>query len=274
MSDPQSARWMPLMPQLDDDYVTRVLLATGLFMLAAFVVFTPAWLLDPRILDGANVWTKPQKFNISLSLHFVTLAILAQLLSREIRTGWPMRIFAYLAVAGLVFEFIYVGVQAGRARRSHYNFETNFEALMYAMMGLGAVLMIAIALVMAIQIYRKGDRSGKGLWLGSILGLSFGFVTTMIFAQYMSMSGRYVGGDLNHIGEIVPFFGWSREFGDLRPAHFVSLHLMQTLPLAGYLADRFKWPAVPVVAGLCIVQLGLATALFVQALSGNPIWPA
>ena len=179
MSNISPHKWMPLFPKLADDHVTRLFLALALFLIAGFVIYLPAWLLDPRMLDGAAVWTKPQKFNISLSLHFLTLALLAQLLPKTIRTGWPVRIFAYLSAIALVFEFVYVAIQAGRARRSHFNFETGFEALMYAMMGLAAFFLMAIALVMAIQIWRKADRTRKGLWLGSIIGLAVAFVTTV-----------------------------------------------------------------------------------------------
>lgn len=273
MSEHNTVHKMPLLPQLDDDHVTRLLLVLCLFMLANFVVFLPAWFLDPRVLDGAAVWTKPQKFNVSLALHFATLAILAQQLPKEVRSGPVMIGFSYAAAVSLVFEWGYVSLQAARAKRSHYNFDTQFEATMYALMGLGAVLLIAVAMALAVQIFRKGDRTMAGLRWGSILGLTLGFLSTLIFANYMSSFGRYVGGDLDHVGKVVPFFGWSREFGDLRPAHFVSLHLMQTLPLAGYIADRKGWPGVKIVVGIAVVQLTLATLLFLQALSGKPFWP-
>ena len=273
MSDINIAYRKPLMPQLDDDQVTRLLLVSCLFMLANFVVFAPAWFLDPRVLDGASVWTKPQKFTVSLALHFATLAVLAQQLPREVRSGPVLIGFSYAAAVSLVFEWGYVSLQAARARRSHYNYDSQFEALMFALMGLGAFLLIAVAMALAVQIYRKGDKSMAGLRWGSILGLTLGFISTLIFAGYMSSYGRYVGGDLDHVGMVVPFFGWSREIGDLRPAHFVSLHLMQTLPLAGYIADLKRWPGVKLVVGVAIVQLMFATFLFVQALSGKPFWP-
>lgn len=273
MSENDTAYRMPLIPHLDDDHVTRLLLILSLFALANFVVFLPAWFLDPRVLDSAAVWTKPQKFNVSLALHFATLALLAQQLPREVRSGPVLIGFSYAAAVALVFEWGYISLQAARARRSHYNSDTQFEALMYALMGFGAFLLIAVAMALAVQIYRKGDKSMAGLRWGSILGLTLGFVSSSIFAYYMSSYGRYVGGDLDHVGKVVPFFGWSREFGDLRPAHFVSLHLMQTLPLVGYIADRKGWPAVKVVIGVAAVQLTIATLLFLQALSGKPFWP-
>jgi hypothetical protein len=257
----------------DNDHVTRLNLSMAVFMAAAFVVFVPAWLMDARMLDSANVWTKPQKFHVSLGLHFLTLAVLMQLVPREVRTGWTLLIFSYLAAIALVFEFSWVGIQAGRAARSHFNYDGVFEQIMYGLMGLGAFFLMTICLALAVQIWRKGDRTKKGLWLGSIVGLTLAFVTTNAFGFTMSTIGRYVGSPLSGGGATVPFFGWSREYGDLRPAHFVSLHLMQTLPLAGWLADRYGWNVVAVVGGVCAVQLGIATALFFQALSGQPFWP-
>jgi len=274
MSTPKPFPRMALTNRLDDDLITRLNLSLALFLMASFVVFIPAMLLDTRVLDNQQIWIKPQKFNISLAVHFLTLAILCQLVPRETRTGPILLVFSYLAAASLVFEYGWVSFQAARGRRSHFNFESEFEALMYAAMGAGAVLLIAVALALAFQIWRKGDRSRPGLWWGSVLGLSLGFVTTMIFATYMSSNGRFVGGPLEGGGAVVPFFGWSREFGDLRPAHFVSLHLMQTLPLAGWLSDRQGWNGKWVVIGLAVLQIALATALFMQARAGQPFWPA
>ena len=273
MNAAQPAHWMPILSRLDDDHVTRLYLAMTLFLMASILVFTPAMLIDQRVLDSAQVWVKPQKFNVSLTLHFLTLAILLQLLPRNVRGGPAMLIFSYLAAGALILEYVYITVQAGRGRRSHFNYETQFEALMYAAMGIGAVLLVTVAMVLAIQIWRKGDRSRQGLWLGSIVGLSLGFVTTLVFAGYLSSVGRYVGAPLEGGGAVVAFFGWSREYGDLRPAHFVSLHLMQTVPLAGWLADRQSWNGRWLVTGVAGLQLVLAALLFVQARSGQPFWP-
>lgn len=264
---------MPLTGWPDDDHVTRLYLSVALFLAASFVLFMPAWLMDTRMLDNAAPWTKPQKFNISLGLHFVTLAVLAQLLPRAVRTGWVMLVAAYAASASLVFEYVYMAIQSARGVRSHYNFDTPTEALAYALMGVGAVLMIFAALVLAVQIWRKGDRSRPGLWLGSIIGLSASFFLVLVMAGYMSATGRYVGEELTGGGETVPFFGWSREYGDLRPAHFVAMHLMQVVPLAGYLADRRDWNRRLVVWGTAVAMGALAVALFVQARAGQPFWP-
>ncbi|MEM1189742.1 MAG: hypothetical protein AAGI72_14505 [Pseudomonadota bacterium] len=268
-----TARWTPLATGLDDDRNTRLHLSLALFLLASLIVFTPAMLLDPRVLDSAPVWIKPQKFNLSLAVHFVTLALLLQLVPRNARTGFALTTFTYLAAGALLLEFVYITLQAGRGRRSHFNYDTPFEATMYMAMGAGAVLLIAVALVLAIQIWRHGDKTRSGLWLGAILGLSLGFVTTLLFGSYLSAHGRYVGAPLSGGGAVVPVLGWSREYGDLRPAHFFALHLMQTVPLAGWLADRRAWNGPAVVIAVSALQVLLATFLFLQARAGRPIWP-
>ncbi|MEO0420240.1 MAG: hypothetical protein AAF249_15355 [Pseudomonadota bacterium] len=261
------------LPSLTSDHMTRLNVSLALLMAASFVVFLPAMLLDPRALDSAPVWVKPQKFNISLALHFFTIAALAQLVPAKTRNGPVLILFSYLAGFALLLEYVWVAVQAAQAKRSHFNYDTPFEGLMYAAMGIGAFLLMTIAMALALQIFRKGDRSRYGLWLGSVVGLTLAFLSTLYFGFEMSNSGRYVGSPLEGGGATVPFFGWSREYGDLRPAHFVSLHLMQTVPLAGWLADRRGWNATRVVGGIAFVQLALASALFFQAKAGQPFWP-
>ncbi len=265
--------WTPLAAQVENDRLTRLLLTYALFMAAAFLVFIPAWVMDARVLDSAAIWTKPQKFNLSFVVHFITLAILAQQVPRDTRRGPVLMTFGYLAGIALVFEFVYLNVQAARGVRSHFNNDGPFEQIMYALMGLGAILLLTIAVAIAVQVWRKADRSRQGLWLGTIIGCIAAFVTTVIFGFHMSSVGRYVGAPLTGGGEVIPFFGWSREYGDLRPAHFVSMHMLQTIPFAGWLADRQRWNAKLVVIGAAIAQVALATFLFMQARAGEPMWP-
>lgn len=269
----RNSAWVQSLGALDNDHITRLFMASAVFMAAAFLITIPAWLIDERLLDNAAIWTKPQKFNVSLTLHFVTLAVLAQLVPRNIRQGPVMLAFGYMAVFAMILETLYIHIQAARGVRSHYNDSSILEQVFYGLMGIGAVVLIAVALVLAVQIWRKGDRSRPGLWLGAIVGLTTGFVSTLIIASYLSSVGRYVGAPLSGGGEVVPFFGWSREYGDLRPAHFVSMHLMQTIPLAGWVADKRGWNVKAAVFGVTAVQIALAVFLFMQARAGQPFWP-
>ncbi len=250
-------------------------MAAFFFCIALTIVLLPALAFETRTLDGANVWIKPQKFGVSLGLHFFTIALLAQQLPRVNRTGPIFTLPAYGAVAALMFETVYVCVQAARARRSHYNFETALEVQMYQFMGLAALLLILVSLALAFQVLRHGRRDMPGLRWGTVIGMSLGFFATLGYAGYMSVSAwRLVGEPVT--GATVPLFGWSREVGDMRPAHFVGLHMMQTLPLLGFALDRLNVSgrvSVLAVVVAALLQLALASALFFQALAGKPFWP-
>ncbi|MEO1250815.1 MAG: hypothetical protein AAFW81_00535 [Pseudomonadota bacterium] len=261
----------------DDDPVTRALLAGAFAALAMLIALLPPWFLETRLIEGVNAWTKPQKFNLSFIVHFMTLAILAQFVPRETRVKPALSVSAYLAVAALVLETVYIFIQAARGRRSHFNYETQLEASLYLMMGVGAVLLMIVAIVLGVQIWRKGAAAGPGLRLGAAMGLILGGVLTIVLAGYMSSgnNGRWVG-DHPMGGAAVPLFGWSREVGDLRPAHFVTMHMMQTLPLAGWLLDKLRAPGSATRIALIVfalAQIALAFTIFFQALAGDPFWP-
>jgi hypothetical protein len=51
------------------------------------------------------------------------------------------------------------------------------------------------------------------------------------------------------------------------------MHLMQIVPLAGWLADRQGWNYRLIVWGTAFATCVLAIALFIQALAGQPFWP-
>src|SRR5258705_73246 len=78
-------------------------------------------------------------------------------------------------------------------------------------------------------------------------------------------------------GSGVQLVGWSTTGGDLRVAHFVGLHALQMLPLAGWLLSRSRARrlgaghrlALAWTAGLS--YLGLIALLTWQALRGQPL---
>ena len=63
-------------------------------------------------------------------------------------------------------------------------------------------------------------------------GFILSFALTLITAGYMSSTGTHVGSPAVGAATI-PVMGWSASVGDIRPAHFLALHAMQVLPLAG-----------------------------------------
>lgn len=255
-----------------DDYLTRSLLACAFISAAIFVGLLGPYLVETRILDGHNVWLKPQKFAVSLFVHFMTIAMAAQLIASKIRTQRLLVFSAGAVMMAHVFEFFWVIFQAGRAHRSHFNYDSIIESLMYVGMGIAVLFLVWIAFIVGWKIWRSAEPK-SGLAWGFAIGLMGGTLVTLALAGYMSMSGwRQVG--VHPVGGAeVPLFGWSRVVGDLRPSHFVSLHMMQSLPILGWIADRRNWNGKRIVLIGAALQTVLAIALFSQALMGHPIWP-
>jgi len=237
---------------------------------ALLLIATLIWgQLDPRVLDGVPVWVKPAKFAVSFLVHFATLAIIVALMSPEnaelrivVGVGWVL-------AAVFVAEMAYLIFQALQAQHSHFNDTTSFHSMMYSLMGVGAVVLVALPVViawLAKDDIAFGPATQSGIWWGAIIS----FVLTVIIGGYLGGNGSHFVGDQSNPELVLPFFGWSTEVGDLRPAHFLSLHALQVLPLIGLWADRADHGITTIwVAGF--IYLTLTITLFIQALFGQPL---
>ncbi|MEM9705678.1 MAG: hypothetical protein AAF850_06320 [Pseudomonadota bacterium] len=244
-----------------DDYVTRALVAAGMFSLAGFFVVSPLALFDDRQFNGVSLWWKPMKFWLSLGVQFLTYAVLAQLLSPESRSRLSLKVVTYVAVCFLAFENVYISIQAARARASHFNYDTPFEASMYSLMGAGALWFMLVAGFLGWMLARQKDGDSSGLKLGAVLGLLIGSIMTVAVAGFMSVYGSHyfnAPGTSDEGG--LPIVGWSTTATDLRPAHFFAIHIIQGAPLAGWVGDQFGLGrALAVIATLIFV---FATVVF------------
>lgn len=237
--------------------------------------------LDARQITGVSVWAKPLKFELSLALHWATVALLLGLLdparqgSRLVR--WALRIGA---IATLL-ELLYIVLQAARGRASHFNNDTFLEAMLYTgLMGGCALLIVATTAALGVALWRH-SREGRrdAAWLGAVLGLVVASVATLLVAGPMSSglvggAGPWVGGVRSNASGL-PWVGWSTTGGDLRVPHFVATHLLQLLPLAGWLLGRW-WPARArlAVAACAVAGVVAVAGTMAQAVSGQPLWRA
>ena len=247
-----------------------LLAGAGLFLLLATIPTFAALGLDARTLNGINVWIKPLKFEISLSVHLLSVAWLMLFLPE--RQGRLVRGLAIAMAAAAFFEIAYIMLQASRGEASHYNVATPITRVMYPLMGIGAVMLVATSGWIGAMILRQGDMS-RPIVFAAGLGLVLGSLVGGITGAYMSsQTGHWVGGQPTDLGGL-PIFGWSRTGGDLRVAHFLGLHLIPILPVAawigaGILPDRLQKPAIVAVAAAGSL---ITLAVFVQALSGQPV---
>lgn len=250
-----------------------LLAGTGL-MLALLPPSLIALAVDGRTLHEATVWAKPIKFQLSLAMLMATLVLLLPLVDPARRDGRTVRWAATAVVAASVLEILYITLQAARGVPSHFASATALERTLYGLMGLGAFTIVAGTFVIGVAILRGPLRSGAGIRLGAGLGLVLGAVTTLVTAFVLASGydgpGPWVGGTRS-AADGLPLVGWSTTGGDLRVPHFFATHLMQALPLVGWLADRWRpSTAVPAVIVASAAGVAVVLATFLQATAGRP----
>ena len=106
--------------------------------------------------------------------------------------------------------------------------------------------------------------------LSVILGLILTFVLGGVAALFIvGNGGHWVGAPHTDAGGF-PVFGWTRQGGDLRVAHFLGIHAMQILPLAGWFIPRARPNATSLVWLAAAALSALAVYALIEALSGEP----
>jgi hypothetical protein len=238
----------------------------GAILLASLVPLALAWGWDTRELRGANVWLKPMKFAASIAILALTTAWFAGHLPPANRAGRAMNWIVWLLIGSGSFEMTYISVQAGLGQGSHYNIGDAFHAAMYALMGLGAIVLTATQPMLAWQLYRHADPARPAAYRQAIL---IGLVLTFVLGAGVGgiLSGRQPPTD----GQTLPMVGWVLGGGDLRPAHFIGIHAQQLLPLFGFsvTALGLRHPRTWVWTA-AVAYVALFTALLAWGLAGRP----
>ena len=242
---------------------------SALIFFAFFVIIYAGTFIDSRLFNGVSVWEKPAKFFLSLSLQMATLACGLSLLPANDRQAPAIRIASLVFLAAAIGEMAYITFRAARGEASHFNETTTIAWLLFALMGLGAVMLSAVTSFIGWRILRRAPASSLAFAAG--LGFILAGVLAVMFGGYMAQHGaHWVGGDPSDATGL-PFFHWSTTGGDLRVAHFFGLHIMQVLPVLGFLFRDFSLPQARSLIGLgAIIWVGLTILTFFQAISGLP----
>jgi hypothetical protein len=134
---------------------------------------------------------------------------------------------------------------------------------MYALMGIGALILTATQPMLAWLLYRHGDRTLPQAYRQAVL---LGLVLTFVMGAGIGMLLSNI--QPPHGGAMLPLFGWSLRGGDLRPAHFVGIHAEQVLPLLAFAAGALGAARARLVAWTAaLLYVALFTALVVWGLS-------
>ncbi len=268
---PDSPRW--ILAELVVRQGTLALYGIGLLILSLVAVMLQA--IDPRMLEsGVNVWVKPAKFLSSIGIYALTAAWFFGYVRLERRRSLPMRIAVWMILVAGTFELAWIGWQAVHGLDSHFNTDTPLFTVMYALMGMFAVLLVSATLPLAWEIGRRPAEHLRGDFVVAVVvGLMLTFLLGGILGGYMSSQpGHSVGLE----GGRTLLFGWNRGGGDLRIAHFLGIHAEQAIPILAALAAAAglgKGARWAVLIGGVATYAALTLAIFAQAIAGRPLFP-
>jgi hypothetical protein len=207
----------------------RILFATAAGCAALLVAFVAGIALDPRTIGGDPAWLKPAKFAGSIALFTATLGWLCEHLRAGDRT---LRRASLGIAAGSAVELALIGGQAARGRESHFNDATTLDTAIYAVMGATVVAMMLLVAWLLARSWRREFAVAPAFAWGIRLG-----ILLFVVGAFEGGAMAALGGHAVVSGPELPVVGWVAA-GDFRVAHFLGLHALQALPLAGYAAAR------------------------------------
>jgi hypothetical protein len=213
----------------------RLLALSGLVYLLIALVLAILPLFDSRELLGVSIWNKPLKFFISTTILFWTVGwIMADIQNKNAVSFISRGIFLLLSA-----ELILISYQAIQGKISHFNISNPVDGAIFGTMGILIFLNSLLFVYLLFLISRE-----KTLPKGYKLGVQLGLIIFLIggYEGYL-MAGRLshtVGAMDGQEGYLL--LGWAKAYGDLRIFHFLGLHALQVLALAGwYLFKNEPW---------------------------------
>lgn len=232
--------------------------------------------VDGRTYLDLDIWVKPLKFLVSLTVWFGFLAWAAGWLPRGATASRWWRPFTLVMVVNAALEMIWIGGAAAAGVGSHFNSSSPLWAFGFTMAAFSAVILLGSALVYGAALARGGAPGMDPVFrLSAALGFLASVPLTLVAAFTLGGNGgHFVGGPATDANGLW-LMGWARGGGDLRVAHFFALHAMHALPLIGWIAAR----TLPAGAARLLVLaaaggwIWLTGFTYFQALAGRPFLP-
>lgn len=229
----------------------RLLTGVALLHLIVLLVAIVGIIVDDRVITGMPAWVKPAKFAISISIYSLTFVWLIGFIRRAPKLA---SLAANATAVGFVVEMAIIALQAARGTTSHFNNSTPLDTALFGIMGLFILVVWLMNLLVAIMLVWENIENPAlamgirlGLWL-TLIGASIGVL--MVLPTEDQIARMRAGEDVEFVGAHgigapdggpgLPFVGWNRYAGDLRPAHFLGLHALQVMPLFGWFVSRRK----------------------------------
>ena len=200
----------------------------GLICLISAFIFLMLTKISGTQVMGVNAWYKPFKFALSIMLYSWTMAWYCYYLP-----AFNITLYNWAVIILLGFEIVYIAIQAGRGQLSHFNMRTTFYMVLFQIMGLAATLVTLYTGYIGFLFFQN---SFPDLPVAYVWAIRLGILIFVIF----SFEGALMGARMSHTvgstdgGNGIPVLQWSKQYGDLRVAHFIGMHALQVLPMLAF----------------------------------------
>lgn len=219
--------------------------------------------IDNMQVLGVNRWLKPMKFYLSVGIMVWTMGWLLYYLSNAKK----VRLYSWVIVVSMFFENAIILLQALRGTTSHFNVKTPADGVLFSVMGILIIIFTIVCILICISFFlqRHFNIPTAYVW-GIRLGILFFIIFSLEGGIMISMMKHTVGAADGTAG--IPLLNWSRQYGDLRIAHFLGIHSLQVLPLIGFYVAKSKSQMLLMSFAYFMVVM----FVFVLALKGIPLF--
>ena len=238
-----------------------------LMLMAVLLILLP---FDTVQVDGRHRLIKPLNFSMSMVIYLATVVVLLDHLRASM---WWKKVISWGVSICILTAISCITMQAGRGITSHFNNSTPFDSTVSLLMDIVDPVNSILVLVLLIFALLSKYNVSRVTQLGIVFG-TFIFLVGSVLGGLMVVQGQSVVG-VAPGGPGLPVLNWSTKGGDFRVAHFLGIHALQILPIAGWLIDlleglsmRAKLTAVVAVSAGYIMLMGF---VFLQALNGMPL---
>ena len=216
----------------------KVLFYTGLFSLLGALICSIMFQSDKTLVLGINAWIKPLKFFLSITAVVWTMAWFMAYLDQ--RYARKVKIYSWMTLITFSFEMFVIVWQAANGRLSHFNITTPLYASLFSAMGVVIVLYTLWTAYIGLLFFKQKQFSLSETY---VWGIRIGILFFVLF----SFEGGIMASRFSHtVGNIdgspgIPLLNWSKQYGDLRVAHFFGMHGLQIIPLIAYYLCTKRW---------------------------------
>src|SRR6516225_4978587 len=238
-----------------------------LLLMLVLLVLLP---FDTVQVGGRYRLIRPLNFSVSMAMYLATVVVLLDYLRASM---WWKKVIGWGVSICILTAITCITMQAARGTTSHFNNSTPFNSAVSSLMDIVDPLNSVFVLVLLIFALRAKYDVSRSSQLGIAFGL-FLFLAGSVIGGVMVAQGQSVVG-VAPGGPGLPVLNWSTTGGDFRVAHFLGIHALQILPIAGWLIDRLKGlprrakpTAVVAISAGYVLLMGF---VFMQAMNGVPL---